>query len=169
MLSYTTLPEGAARGAVIASYVPLQAPEPTSTFIRIFLYNLGLAVTSITIANLLKVKGYPLGYLLLLYHWFLYGIFLGTNSFMIPSVNKLFPSLATLFNGSGIYEITSYTIIAAATYGVGVSIEGLGSSGKETRLLENFRLSKAELATIIFAILLLAVANYFEALQLFHQ
>lgn len=168
-LSYTSLPEGSARGTVIVSYIPLKAAEVNSTFIRIFLYNLLVAGCSLIIANLIKVRGYPLGYLVLFYHWALYGVFLGTNSFMVPNATRLFPSLETLFYGSGIYEITSYTLIAAATYAVGISIESLGSSKKESRLLSNFKLSKVEFTVIILAVLLLAVANYLEAWQIFHQ
>ena len=127
-VSYVSLPEGSMRGTVIVSYIPLKVAEVYFTFIRIFLYNLLVAVGSLILANLIKVKGYPLGYLVLFYHWVLYGAFLGTNSFMIPTVTRLFPSLETLFRGSGIYEITSYTLIAAATYAVGVSVESIGSS-----------------------------------------
>ena len=157
------------RGTVIVSYIPLKAAEVYFTFIRIFLYNLLVAVGSLILANLIKVKGYPLGYLVLFYHWVLYGAFLGTNSFMIPTVTRLFPSLETLFRGSGIYEITSYTLIAAATYAVGVSVESIGSSREEFHLLNNFKLSKIELAVIVLAVLLLAVANYLEAWQIFHS
>jgi len=168
-VSYVSLPEGSMRGTVIVSYIPLKAAEVYFTFIRIFLYNLLVAVGSLILANLIKVKGYPLGYLVLFYHWVLYGAFLGTNSFMIPTVTRLFPSLETLFRGSGIYEITSYTLIAAATYAVGVSVESIGSSRGEFHLLNNFKLSKIELAVIVLAVLLLAVANYLEAWQIFHS
>ncbi len=168
-VSYVSLPEGSMRGTVIVSYIPLKAAEVYFTFIRIFLYNLLVAVGSLILANLIKVKGYPLGYLVLFYHWVLYGAFLGTNSFMIPTVTRLFPSLETLFRGSGIYEITSYTLIAAATYAVGVSVESIGSSREEFHLLNNFKLSKIELTVIVLAVLLLAVANYLEAWQIFHS
>lgn len=170
-LSYVSLPEGSARGTVIVSYIPLTTEEVHSTFLRIFLYNLFVAAALIFIANLIRIKSLPLGYLVLFYHWILYGIFLGTNSFMIPSATKLFPSLQTLFNGSGIYEITSYTLIAAATCNIGVSIESVEEIKGRGGILEFFRnlkFSKLEVSTVIFAIIILLISNYLEAWQIFH-
>ncbi|MCD6529675.1 hypothetical protein J7L06_05255 [Candidatus Bathyarchaeota archaeon] len=172
-LSYVSLPEGSARGTVIAAYVPLTTQEVNSTFIRIFTYNLLVAATSIFIANFIKVKGLPLGYFPLFYHWILYGVFLGTNSFMIPSATKLLPSLTTLFHGSGLYEITSYTLIAAATYNIGVPVESLTeieSQNGITSFLKglNSRINRSEKAALLAAVILLMVSNYLEAWQIFH-
>ncbi|MEM2876281.1 MAG: hypothetical protein QXL67_04965 [Candidatus Bathyarchaeia archaeon] len=168
-LSYVSLPEGSARGVVIVSYVPLTTEEVNSTFIRIFFYNLLVAAALITLANLIKVKGLPLGYFALLYHWALYGVFLGTNSFMLPSVAKLFPSLNTLFHGSGIYEITSYTILAAATYNIGFSLEYMSQLKEKgfTEFSKNINLSKSERIAVVSALALLFISNYLEAWQIF--
>ena len=170
-LSYVSLPEGSARGTVIVSYIPLTTEEVNSTFLRIFIYNLSVAAALIFIANLIRIKGLPLGYFVLFYHWILYGIFLGTNSFMIPSATRLFPSLTTLFHGSGIYEITSYTLIAAATYNIGIPVESMEGLKEKEGVLEFFRkrkLSKLEALTVISALIILLISNYLEAWQIFH-
>lgn len=173
-LSYVSLPEGSVRGTTIAAYVPLTTQEVNSTFIRILTYNLLLAALSIFIANFIRVKGIPLGYLPLFYHWVLYGVFLGTNSFMIPSAAKLLPSLSTLFYGSGIYEITSYTLIAAATYNVGISVEFFNEIGGQKGIIEALknvasRITRLEKATVMAAVILLMASNYLEAWQIFHR
>jgi len=172
-LSYIGLPEGSVRGGVVVAYIPLITEEVNSTFIRIFTYNLLLATASILIANLITIKTFPLGYLPLFYHWTLYGVFLGTNSFMIPSATKLIPSLITLFRGSGIYEVTSYTLIAAATCNIGIPIEFVtkmeSRKGVITVLKSRYsRLTRWERVTMLAAIVLLMISNYLEAWQIFH-
>ena len=173
--SYTSLPEGSAEVTTTVSvvkYVPLTTEEVNSTFIRLFLYNTLVTMLVIFLASLVKVKGYSLGYIIVLYHWALYGLFLGTNSFLTPAATKLIPSLVTLFKGSGIYEITSYTMVAAAAFKVSIPIESVGlkvERGWLVSKLKNKGFSWIEILTILLAVLLLAIANYLEAWQMFHQ
>jgi len=171
LLSFRAIPEGAARGSAGVYYVPIKAEDAMATFARIFLWNLCVGCIPVAIGNLVRVKGFPLGYALAFYHWGMYGVLLGTNSFVIPGPGRFLPSLTTLFYGSGIYEISSYTLISSATFSLhdryGDSSDGLASvgSGKWNFL----RLSKAELVLIAFAILILAVSNYYEAWSIFHM
>jgi hypothetical protein len=171
ILSYRALPEGAVQGKLGVYYVPIKTEDAITTFIRIFLWNLLVGCIPIVVANFLQIKGFSAGYFLALYHWAMYGVILGTNSFMIPGPGRFLPSLVTLLYGSGIYEITAYTLISSATYNLHVYDEGLFSKQKNMRKRGwgELKLSKAEIGLIIFAILLLAISNYFEAWSIFHQ
>lgn len=170
VFSFRSLPEGVIRGSSGAYYVPVKAQDATVTFVRIFLWNLCVGCIPVAIGNLVRVKGISLGYLLTFYHWGIYGVLLGTNSFVIPGPGKFLPSLATLFYGSGIYEISSYTLISSATFTLYSRIgnpTGNRNSAERHRTRAP-RLSKTELAIIAFAILILAVSNYYEAWYIFH-
>ena len=158
--SYRALPEGLLYGKFIVSQVQVVTQELFSTFSRILTYNLLLACIPLFLANLVKVKGLPLGYLLVPYHWIIYGTLLGTNSFAFPSPSRLVPTFTTLFRGVGVYEITAYTLIVAATYGLTVYTR------KEKF---NFRINgllKADKIILIFSLVLLVVSNFFEAWQI---
>ena len=170
VLSFRSLPEGVMRGSSSAYYVPVKAQDTTMTFVRIFLWNVCVGCIPVAIGSLVRVKGIPLGYLLTFYHWGTYGVLLGTNSFVIPGAGKFIPSLTTLFYGSGIYEITAYTLISSATFALYNRIGNSSRTLDSARKQETFalKLSKTELATILFAILILAVANYYEAWSIFH-
>lgn len=170
VLSFRTLPEGIARGSSGAYYVPVKAPNTMETFVRIFLWNLCLGCIPVAIGNIVRVKGVPLGYLLALYHWGVYGVLLGTNSFVIPGPGRFIPSLITLFYGSGLYEISSYTLISSATFNLHDRFENSNGikarSGK--RKWNIMDLSKTEIIVIAFAIVMLAISNYYEAWNIFH-
>jgi hypothetical protein len=170
-LSFRSLPESILKGSSAVYYVPVKAQDVDGTFMRIFLWNICVGCIPVAIGSLARVKGVPLGYFLAFYHWGMYGILLGTNSFVIPGFGKILPSLTTLFSGSGIYEITAYTLISASTfalyYRVGnASVTPDSSAHGKTFLL---KLSKAELALIVLAIVVLAVSNYYEAWNIFHM
>jgi len=171
ILSFRVLPEGVVRGSSGAYFVPIKAENTTETFARIFLWNLCLACFPIAIGNVVRVKGVPLGYMLVFYHWGIYGVLLGTNSFVIPGPGRFLPSLITLFYGSGIYEISSYTMICSATFKLHDRYVG---STRDTACVKKHRertaaLSKTELAVIVFAIVILAISNYYEAWNIFHM
>jgi hypothetical protein len=170
IFSFRALPESVARGSAGVYYVPVKAENVMATFARIFLWNLIVSCIPVALGNLVRVKGVPLGYALTYYHWGMYGVLLGTNSFVIPGPARLLPSLVTLFYGSGIYEISSYTLISAATFNLH---DRYGDSEEDSVLARKgkwnlVRLSKTELAVLVFAILMLAVSNYYEALNIFH-
>jgi len=172
VLSYRALPEGVARGSSAPYYVPIQAEDVMTTFIRIFLWNLCLGGVLIALANFFQIKGFPLGYLLVFYHWAMYGVLLGTNSFVIPGPERFFPSLTTLFYGSGMYEISAYTLISSATLNLHGQFEGSSSRNQGTTKKSKWsmpKLSKAEWGVIAFAVLILGASNYFEALNIFHM
>jgi hypothetical protein len=168
--SFKALPEYIVRGGSGTFHVPVRAENEALTFARIFLWNLCIGCIPIAIGNLVRLKGVPLGYILAFYHWGMYGILLGTNSFVIPGPGKFLPSLVTLFYGSGIYEISSYTLICSATFNLHALYEKLGerseSYGERKRHAPG--VSKIESVLIALAILILAVSNYYEATHIFH-
>ena len=170
VFSFKALPEAVVRGSSGAFYVPVKAEDQMATFLRVFLWNLCVGCIPVAIGNIVRVKGVPLGYVLAFYHWGIYGILLGTNSFVIPGLGRFLPSLATLFHGSGIYEISSYTLISAATFNLyGLYSESAGDWAKVRKPKKSLlKLSKTELALIGLAVLILAVSNYYEAWYIFH-
>lgn len=114
-VSYREAPEGLLRDKLIVSALNFAQPNKIYVFMQIMGYNLVFACAPISIANLIRVKWLPLGYLLTLYHWGLYGLLLGTNSFYIPMAFRAAPSFEGMVSGAGFYEISSYTIIASST------------------------------------------------------
>jgi len=168
--SFKALPESIARGGSGTFYVPAKAENEALTFARIFLWNLCIGCIPIAIGNLARLKGVPFGYILAFYHWGMYGILLGTNSFVIPGPGKFLPSLVTLFYGSGIYEISSYTLISSATFNLHTLYEKSGESSEPSgeRKWRIPKFSKIESVLIALAILILAVSNYYEAIHIFH-
>jgi len=170
IFSFRVLPEGVVRGSSGAYFVPIKAENTTETFVRIFLWNLCLGCFPVAIGNIVRVKGVPLGYVLAFYHWGIYGVLLGTNSFVIPGPGRFLPSLITLFYGSGIYEISSYTLISSATFSLHDRYED--STSDKTCVKKHWWTpmtpSKTELGVIMFATMILAISNYYEAWHIFH-
>lgn len=118
-LSYYLLPEGILRGRSGAAV--LAGDEAAATFalefLRIAAINLVMMGLVVFANRLLRVGGYPLGYLLPLVWSASYAVTLGTNSFSIPLLEPMPPSFAVL-SRSGPYEIAAYVLVAAATYGI---------------------------------------------------
>jgi hypothetical protein len=170
IFSFRILPEGVVRGSSGAYFVPVKAENTTETFARIFLWNLCLGCFPIAIGNIVRVKGVPLGYLLTFYHWGIYGVLLGTNSFVIPGPGRFIPSLITLFYGSGMYEISSYTLISSATFSLHDRNEDSvnDKSCAKKHCWSALTLSKTELAAIVLAIIMLTISNYYETWHIFH-
>jgi hypothetical protein len=170
VFSFRALLEGVAQGSSGAYYVPIKAEDAFGTFVRIFLWDVFVGCIPVAIGNLVRARGVPLGYVLAFYHWGVYGVLLGTNSFVIPGPGRFLPSLTTLFYGSGIYEISSYTLISTATFNLAGQYGDSTSDRTSTRKHKCGapRLSKTEATMIAFAILILAISNYYEAWHIFH-
>jgi len=118
-LSYYLLPEGVLRGRTGSAM--LAGDKAAGSFIaewlRIVVLNL-MAGSLIVVANrIYRYKGYPLGYLIPLAWLTMYAVCLGTNSFSIPTPERMAPSLAVLGRG-GPYEMTAMMLVAVATYSI---------------------------------------------------
>jgi hypothetical protein len=106
------------RGKLLGQCIPVETPRIVTTFMRVFGANLLAGCGFVALANLCQTGRTPLGYPIVMYHAVLYGILLGTNSFGIPAPIRFAPSLTTVLNRSGAFEITAYIAIAAATRGL---------------------------------------------------
>ena len=159
-ISYRALPDGILHGKFLVSQIDIVTQELFSTFSRILTYNLFFACLPLILANLVRVKGLPLGYFLVFYHWILYGMLLGTNSFVMPSPSRLLPTLEIIFHGIGVYEITAYTIIAAATYGIADYF------CRDQINLRTKMFLRSEKIFFVMSLALLILSNFVEALQI---
>jgi hypothetical protein len=165
-ISYYFLPGGIIRGASAAAKFAGNdvGGNLLGEWMKIIAFNL-FATAIIIYANISTyVRGYPLGYLVPIIWFILYGILLGTNSFSIPMPHRIAPSLA-VFSRSGLYEMASYILIAVATYTL--------PRYKANRLFfatyEKIdpkmitSLSKSQWTAIILAVVVLLLSNLWEA------
>lgn len=115
-MGYTFLPEGVLRGHTVAGMLPL---ERLGGVVRVAAaisgWNALAATVFVAGANLLRVRQLPLGFVSTLVWWVLYGLMLGTNSFGTPLAERSEPSLGILLSRAGIFELTAYVLVAAAT------------------------------------------------------
>lgn len=167
-LSYYLLPEGILRGRLLAGRIPVETHQVLTTFLRVFAVNLLIACGLVVLSNLFRVGDTPLGYLVVMAHSILYAILLGTNSFGIPAPTRFAPSLRTVLARSGGFEITAYIAIAVATRELVMwqQRSWLDWHSEQVGSWRKWRLNRAEVALIVGAILLLAAANYREAVQI---
>ena len=93
-IGYRFLPTAALKNVLPAGFFIPGHAGVLHTLLTILVYNVGLASGLIVVANLFRVKDIPLGYLPVLFHWSLYGLFLGTDSFGISRGVRATPSLA---------------------------------------------------------------------------
>lgn len=171
-LSYLLLPEGIIQGKNLASQISggEAATSMAKEFIKIFAYNL-FACSLIIAANLtLKIKEYPLGYLIPLIWFIMYGMMLGTNSFTISIGEPMRPSFAVI-KRSGIYEIMAYCMIAAATYSLSRNKMEKLFTRKSVPIREEFRdpIQKAEWITIGISIFILLLSNLRESYMILNM
>jgi hypothetical protein len=168
--SYYLLPEGGLQGKLLGQYIPIETPHVITTLLRIFGVNLLAGCGLVTLANLFQAGDTSLGYQIVVFHAGLYGVLLGTNSFGIPAPARFAPSLTTVLNRSGAFEITAYIAIAAATRGLAIwrQRSWLDWHSEQVGSWREWRLNFTEITVIVGAILLLAAANYREAVQM-HQ
>jgi len=116
-LSYHLLPEGLLRGKTGAAIIVGSEAAPTmlEEWGKIEMYNL-VALFLIILLNIIRyLNRFPLGYVTTLGLIALYAAFLGTNSFSMPMVEPIAPSLA-VFERGGPYEMIAYILVAVATY-----------------------------------------------------
>lgn len=112
---YHLLPEQLFRGILPGgNFVPVGG-DLLEIMTSILLYNVLIGGGFIALANLFRIRWFPLGYLPVWFHWSMYGFFLGTNSFDVDKGGKIAPSVVHLFGSAGFIEIGAFTIIAAAT------------------------------------------------------
>ncbi len=174
-MSYLMLPEGVLRGRTGAQL--LAGNEAADSFLaewlRIAAINLTVGTLFVVGLNFLRSHGYPMGYAIPLAWAILYAISLGTNSFTIPlPEGKMPPSLAVL-GRSGLYEIGAYVLAAVATYSL-PRYEIKGRWPRERRIesispADRRALTKSEWVGLGIAVIILLIANAWEAYQIVAQ
>ena len=126
-VGYQFLPVGAVRGVGLAAGLPLENLDPWPQAAAILGWNLMAAGLFVGVTNLMRWGKLPLGVIPVLYFWGMYGLLLGSNSFGVAMPERAAPSLVTLLQRVGFYEITAYTLVAWAVrrpYGRGGANEG---------------------------------------------
>ncbi len=114
-LSYILLPEGFLRGKTLAGLLNPRRDSPAAMFVHVGLWNLLFGYGGVIYMNRFRVDGLPAGYVITWMFWAFYGLLLGTNSFAFPGPAKYAPSFTLLWGRSGFFEISAYTLAAAAT------------------------------------------------------
>ncbi|MFW5746973.1 MAG: stage II sporulation protein M [Nanoarchaeota archaeon] len=167
-LSYYFLPEGILQAKTGAGFFSqlMESDNMYIEFLFVFMYNLIAFVFIIAASRMLKVKDYPLGYIIPVYLGIMYGAVLGTNSFATTLAERLAPSLLFLAR-SGIYEISAYTLMAVSTLKISL-YRGMGFFPPRSEAITPRPSWKAMNWTgFVLAILLLFLANGIEIFQLF--
>jgi hypothetical protein len=168
-LGYWVLPEGLLRGRSAAAALAGDTAAPTfwAEWGRVFAVNLLLGSLILLANGLVRVNGYPLGYLIPLVWFAMYGLTLGTNSFAIPLPERMAPSLAVL-GRSGLYELAAYALAATATSGLsGYTVRRLFVTQAEPVTEGRTHLSAPVVwVPVVVAGLVLATANAWEAWQI---
>ena len=163
--SYLLLPEGMLGGIGILGRLAgdTAADAVIKEFALIFSLNL-IGFGAVIVGNLiLRVKFFSFGYLIPLAWMMIYGVLLGTNSFSIPMEQAMAPSLA-VFGRSGLYEMMSFVLLAAATNSISLNqSESFRSKSKPVPGNERWPMKKEQWVGVAIAILLLAGAAMREA------
>lgn len=167
-VAYYALPEGLLRGRSAAAVIADPAGSLPAEFATIFAWNLGVCVLIIA-ANTFRSVRTPMGYLVVLVVWLQGAVVWGTNSLLIQT-GRLAPSLSVVLGRSGGFELTAYVGVAVATRGVLVWHQRTTPRWREEfeRLYSprDWTVSRRELAVLAASLLMLAAANYREAVMI---
>jgi hypothetical protein len=169
LVSYRYMPEGAV-GFSLASQLPLESlKQQASLAIGIFLWNLAVGGTALTISSFFRLGRVPLAYLAP-WAWFaLYGLALGTNSFAITTPGmRIAPQLDIAWQHVGLRELSAYLLAAAALADRHIWFQRNVWDWRLSRVRSwgELRFSRAELALLVAAVILLAWSAMTEAAQI---
>ncbi|MHB1390018.1 MAG: hypothetical protein ACYCXF_02135 [Thermoleophilia bacterium] len=164
-ISFRFLPEGILTNKLPSAGIGLGSGGFTLIFIKIFFFNLVVAGGILTFANLFQVGRLPLGYVPIMVQWIGFGIFLGTNSFSVPMIERAYPSFRFFVSSPGAFELTALTLLVASTAGIGIYRQAswLGVKTYKLKKLSEIHLGMTELAMILIAVILLFIGNWKEA------
>lgn len=168
-LSYTFLPDAILRGRTGAAIIGDKAASSfLAEFLKIAAYNLFVMGMIIAANWTLRVRCYPLGYLIPFYLVIVYAVTLGTNSFAIPLDGRMAPTFDVLAR-SGVYEIIAYMLMAASTYAItAYRVKRFIPPDSEQIEPQPNLFRDIHWAGFTTAILLLLAANAWEAYQIIH-
>ncbi|HSM58298.1 MAG TPA: hypothetical protein VK879_19245 [Candidatus Sulfomarinibacteraceae bacterium] len=166
-VAFLFLPEGLLRGKMLGwNLLPVETSGLLLTYAQILLFNLFLTGGLVLIANLFRVGDLPRGYLYAWGAWALYGLLLGTDSLIMEQGAKQAPSLMGLVRSSGFYEISAYTIMAAATVNLFLFRQPswLNWRVRKVRERQELALNRREMVGIVVAVFSLLLVNLYAAL-----
>ena len=168
LIAYLLIPDAALKGIFPSSSFINEQSTFWETLTFILAYNILFACGLILIANLTRIGSFPLGYFLVFFHWSMYGIFLGSNSFDISKGNKIPPSFSHLISSVGFLEISAYTFIAAASINIYMYQQKtfLTFKVEKIRTIRQVRLAKYEYAVIALACAMIIIAGFRESLSI---
>lgn len=166
--SYHLLPQGVLRGGSPVAAAPYAGSVPRE-FLTLFAWNVAISLVAVA-ANTFRSVETPLGYLVLVVQVVQYGAVWGTGSLGIGTGARIPPSLAVLVERSGPMEITAAVAVVVATREVMLWHQASGPRWREeferVRSPRDWSFDRRELALLAAGYLLLAVANYREALDI---
>ena len=151
------LPEQVFRGILPGGNFISMDSDVIDTLVSIIVYNIVLGGGLIAAANLFRIGWFPLGYFPMLFHWTMFGVFLGTNSFDIDHGAKIAPSLLHLVQSPGFLEISLYLYKQDSLF-----------SMKATKVREwkQVRLKVSEVILLFAAVGLIFLGAYKESLSI---
>jgi hypothetical protein len=163
-LGYLLLPEGilAGRtGAAVLAGDDLAGGSVVLEAARLLAINLVVVAGAIIAPNLVRQRGYPLGYGTLVTITVVFGVTIGTNSFAVSLGGKVPPGLE-IFGSSGLYEIAAYTLAAAATVSL-VRWQVVGSKAERVPPTTDRRAIRQRTVGVAIALVMLILACAYEA------
>lgn len=168
ILSYHFLPQGMLRGGNPVATAPY-AGSVAEEFLVLFAWNVAISLLAIG-ANTFRSVNTPLGYLFVLAQAPRYGAVWGTGSLGVGTGARIEPALSVLVERSGPMEILGIVAIVVATRGVMIWHQQSGPRVKQpfdrVRSPRQWSISRRELVVLVGGYLLLAIANYREALAI---
>ncbi|MGM0413745.1 MAG: hypothetical protein ACQEQP_01035 [Bacillota bacterium] len=161
ILGYYFLPEGLLQNIRIINYITRDPSllESAQEYIYYAVFYIGVFGFILLGNFIMKVRYFSYGYLIPLAWMVLYGLTVGTNSFLVPMDEVMAPSLA-IFIQPGLYEILAASIMAVATYDLNIYYaESLTASSKRVQEGNRPELNKIHQRGIITAVLVLLIVN----------
>ena len=166
--SYYLLPRGALRDVTPVATTEY-AGSVGAEFLAIFAWNVGASLIAVA-ANTFRSVNTPLGYVVQVVGAPRYGAVWGTGSLAVGAGTRVAPSLSVLVERSGPMEITAIVAIVVATRGVMLWHQESGPRWREpferVRSPRDWSLTRREWLVLAGGYLLLAVANYREAVAI---
>lgn len=169
LVGYHLLPEGFMRGSYVGAIADfVAAPESFWPELgRTLLMNIGIVTALCVLLNLMKVKDFPLGYVLPIFLGITSGLVLGTNSFAVDDLSRYSVREGLALGLSiGEVEMLGYILVIAATVRLGVyqRESWWRWSDKFVKVMDfrDIRLSTQEILLLAIGILLVVFGAYRE-------
>ena len=166
IIGYYLLPERILHEVRIINYLTREPSllESTQEYIYYAVFYIGVFGFILLGNFIMKVKYFSYGYLIPLAWMVLYGLTVGTNSFLVPMEETMGPSIA-IVGQSGLYEILAASIMAVSTYDLNIYYaESLTASSDRLPAESRPELNSTHKRGIIAAFLVLLIVNLIDVL-----